>query len=91
MIRIIAANQGGNYTTGCFLGYLYFKAHYKMIAIDLSKQQTRMLIQGQWSIINFTGNINQEATMFFIIKVKETIKVFSKETVWVFEVYFALL
>ena len=38
-IRKIATNQGDDYTTGCLLVYSYFKDHYKMIAIDLSKQQ----------------------------------------------------
>ena len=37
-IRKIAIGQGGDYTTGCLLDYTYFKKHYKMIAIDLSKQ-----------------------------------------------------
>ena len=37
--RKIATGQGGDYTTGCLLDYSYFKDHYKMIAIDLSKQQ----------------------------------------------------
>ena len=31
--------QGDDYTTGCLLDYSYFKDHYKLIAIDLSKQQ----------------------------------------------------
>ena len=35
----IATAQGDGYTTGCFLDYPYFKEYYKMIAIDLSKQQ----------------------------------------------------
>ena len=38
-IRKIATGQGDNYTTGCLLDYIYFKNYYKMIAIDLSKQQ----------------------------------------------------
>ena len=38
-IRKIAIGQEDDYTTGCFLDYPYFKDHYKMIAIDLSKQQ----------------------------------------------------
>ena len=45
-----------------------------MIAIDLSKQQA--LDAGQKTIqpINFTGNLDREATMFFIIEeAKETI------------------
>ena len=35
----IATGEGDVYTTGCLLDYLYFKTYYKMIAIDLSKQQ----------------------------------------------------
>ena len=38
-IRKIATGQRGDYTTGCLLDYKYFKKYYKMIAIDLSKQQ----------------------------------------------------
>ena len=38
-ISRIATGRGDDYTTGCFLDYSYFKEHYKMIAIDLSKQQ----------------------------------------------------
>ena len=38
-IRKIATGQAGDYTTGCLLDYPYFKENYKMIAIDLSKQQ----------------------------------------------------
>ena len=38
-IRKIASCQGDGYTTGCLLDYNYFKKYYKIIAIDLSKQQ----------------------------------------------------
>ena len=38
-IRKIATGQGDDYTTGCLLDYPYFKDNYKMIAVDLSKQQ----------------------------------------------------
>ena len=38
-IRKIATSKGDDYTTGCLLDYLYFKDSYKMIAVDLSKQQ----------------------------------------------------
>ena len=38
-IRNISTGQGDDYTTGCLLDYPYFKENYKMIAIDLSKQQ----------------------------------------------------
>ena len=36
----IATGQEDDYTTGCLLDYHYFKENYKIIAIDLSKQQT---------------------------------------------------
>ena len=35
----IATGQGDDYTTGCLLDYIYFNNDYKMISIDLSKQQ----------------------------------------------------
>ena len=38
-IRKIATGQGDDYTTGSLLDYSYFKDHYKIIAIDLIKQQ----------------------------------------------------
>ena len=38
-IRQIAIRQGVDYTTGCLLDYTYLKKYYKVIAIDLSKQQ----------------------------------------------------
>ena len=34
-----ATGQGDNYTTGCLLDYQYFKDHYQLIAVDLSKQK----------------------------------------------------
>ena len=38
-IRKIATGQGDDYTTGCLLDYQYFKDHYNLVAIDLSKQK----------------------------------------------------
>ena len=38
-IRKITIGQGDDYTTGCLLDYTYFKKYYKMIAVDLSRQQ----------------------------------------------------
>ena len=36
-IQKIATSRGEDCTTGCFLGYNYFKNYYRIIAIDLSK------------------------------------------------------
>ena len=38
-IKKIARGKRDNYTTGCLLDYQYFKNHYKLIAVDLSKQK----------------------------------------------------
>ena len=35
----IATGQGDHYTAGCLLDYIYFKNYYKMIVVDLIKQQ----------------------------------------------------
>ena len=38
-IRKSSIGQGDDYTTGCLLDYPYCKKYYKLIVIDLSKQQ----------------------------------------------------
>ena len=74
-IRKIASGQGDDYTTGCLLDYSYFKDHYKMIAIDLSKQQALDADPIAIQQINFTANLDRDETMtmFYIIEeAKET-------------------
>ena len=83
-IRKIASGQGDDYTTGCLLNYVYFKKYYKIIAIDLSKQQK--LDADPWAIqqINFTGvlNIVGNTRIYFILEeAKETVLNFSQGTV----------
>ena len=80
----ITTGQGDNYTTGCLLDYPYFKNLYKMIAIDLSKQQALDDDPRAIQQINFTANFDRagNTTMFFIIEeVKETVLDFSQGTV----------
>ena len=83
-IRKIATGQGDDYTTGCFLDYSYFNNHYKMIAIDLSKQQVFDAHPRAIQQINFTANLDRagNTTMFFITeKAKEIVLGFSQGTV----------
>ena len=81
-IRKIATGQGDDYTTGCLLDYDYFKRFFKMIAIDLNKQQALDVDPKAIQRINFTGNLEYQSTIFFIIeKVKETASDFSQGTV----------
>ena len=65
-IRRIATDQGDDYTTGSLLDYSYFK----MIAIDLSKQQALDADPRAIRQINFTANLDRagNTTMFFIIE-----------------------
>ena len=83
-IRKIATGQGDDYTTGYLLDYPYFKNTYKMIAVDLSKQQA--LDAGPKAIqqINFTANLDRAGNtrVYFILKeAKETIVDLSQGTV----------
>ena len=83
-IRKIATGKGDDYTTGCLLDYPYFKDNYKMIAIDLSKQQVLDANSRKIKQINFTAKLDRDGntTIFFIIKhEKETIIEFSQGTV----------
>ena len=83
-ITKIAIGEGDDYTTGYLLDYLYFKDHYKMIAIDLSKQQALDTEPRAIQQINFRANLDRDGntTMFFIIEeAKETIFEFSQGTV----------
>ena len=80
-IRKIATGQGDDYTAGCLLDYSYFVDTYKMIAVDLSKQQA--LDAGPRAIqqINFTANLDRAGNtrIYFILEeTKETILDFSQ-------------
>ena len=69
-IRKIATGQGDDCASGCLLDYPYFKENYKMIAVDLSKQQALDVDPRAIQQINFTGNLDrvENITKFFIIE-----------------------
>ena len=77
--KIIDISRNNEYTTGNLLDYDYFKKHYKLIAIDLSKQQ--VLQENKYLVqqINFIGRLENAANIFIIIEKKEnTILEFSQ-------------
>ena len=83
-IRKIATGQGGDYTTGCLLDYPYFLDTYKMIAVDLSKQQALDADPRAIQQINFTANLDRAGNtrVYSILEeAKETILDFSQGTV----------
>ena len=78
--KIIDMSNNNDYKTGNLLDYAYYKKHYRLIAIDLSKH-TKLKDPQQ---INFIGKLlrNTGATMFFIIeKSEETTFNFSQTSV----------
>ena len=80
-----------DYATGCSLDYPYFKENYKMIAIDLSKQEALDADPRAIQKISFTASLDcaGNTTMFFIIKeAKETVMDFSQGTVKVYLIQF---
>ena len=82
-IRKIATGKGDDYKTGCLLDYPYFKDHYKMIAVDLRKQQELDADPRKIQQINFTASLDRagNTTIFIIIEQeKETIFEFSQGT-----------
>ena len=83
-VRKIVTGQGDGYTAGCLLDYSYFKDHYKMFAIDLSKQPTLDADPRAIQQINFTANLDRAGnTRFYFIleEAKETVFEFSQGTV----------
>ena len=68
----ITTGQGDDYTTGCLLGYAYFRDIYKMIAIDWSEQQDadpKAIHQ-----INFTASLDRAGNTRISFILEETNK-----------------
>ena len=63
----IETGQGDECTTGCLLDYNYFNNYYKIIAIDLSKQQALDADAKAIQQINFAANLDRDGntTIFF--------------------------
>ena len=77
--KIIDISRNNEYTTGNLLDYDYFNKYYKLIAIDLSKQEVLQENEDLIQQINFIGRLEQAANVFIIIEKKEhTILEFSQ-------------
>ena len=83
-IRKVAIGKRDDYKTGFLLDYLYFRDNYKMIAIDLSRQQALDPDPRQIQQINFTANLDRAGNtrVYFILEEsKETKLNFAQGTV----------
>ena len=65
-IRKIATGHGDDYTTGCLLHYSYFKENFKMLPIDIIKQQA-LDADARANQFIFTANLRQEILFFKIL------------------------
>ena len=85
-IRKIATGRGDDYTTGFLLDFTHFKKCYKMITIDLSKQQALDADPKAIEQNNFLANLDRDGnTRFYFIseEARETVFEFSQGTVTV--------
>ena len=83
-MRKVATGKGDNYTTGCWLDYPYFRDNYKMIAVDLTRQQALDADPTAIQQINFTANLDRAdntRTYFILEESKETKLNFAQGTV----------
>ena len=83
-IRTIATGKGVDYATSCLLNYPYFKDCYKMIAVDLSKQQALYANPRANQQISYTANLDRAGNtrIFLILEQAKELKVdFSQGTV----------
>ena len=79
--KIVDISRNNEYTTGNLLDYDCFKKYYKLIAIDLSKQQVLQENEDLIQQINFIGRLEEAANVFIIIEKKEnTILEFSQSS-----------
>ena len=88
-LKKVKIGKGKDYTTGSLLDYDYFKKHYKLIAVDLSKQKEldadpRAIQQIEFKYM-LEGNNHNNSTIYWVLeKSKETILEFYKGTVEVY-------
>ena len=77
--------KGEDYTTGFLLDFNYFKKHYKLVAVDLSKQKELDADPRAIQQTEFKHMLETNVTIYWILeKSKETILEFYKGTVKVY-------
>ena len=77
--------KGKDYTTGSSLDINYFKKHYKLAAVDLSKQRELDADPRAIQQIEFKYMLETNSTIYWVLeKSKETILEFYKGTVKVY-------
>ena len=75
-IRKTATGKGDDFTTVCLLDYRYFKNHYRLIIINLSKQKVLDADPRAIQQIEFRGMLKTNSQVCTVLeKLKETIRI----------------
>ena len=81
-LKKVMIGKGEDYTTGSLLHYNYFDKHYKLVAVDLSKQKELDADPRAIQQIEFKYMLETNSTIYWVLgKSKETILEFYKGTV----------
>ena len=84
-LKKVMIGKGDDKTTGSLLNYNYFKKHYKLVAVDLSKQKELDADPRAIQQIEFKYTLGTNSTIYWVLeKSKETILEFYKGTVKVY-------
>ena len=81
-LKKVMIGKGEDYTTGSLLDFNYFDKHYKLVAVDLSKQKELDADPRAIQQIEFKYMLRTNSTIYWVLeKSKETILEFYKGTV----------
>ena len=84
-LKKVMIGKGEDYTTGSLLDFNYFDKHYKLVAVDLSKQKELDAVPRAIQLIDVKYMIEMSSTIYWVLeKSKETILEFYKGTVKVY-------
>ena len=84
-LKKVAIGKGEDYTTGSLIDFNYFDKHYKLVAVDLSKQKELDADPRAIQQIELKYMLGTNSTIYWVLKKsKETILEFYKGTVKVY-------
>ena len=84
-LKKVMIGKGEDYTTESLLDFNYFDKHYKLVAVDLSKQKELDADPRAIQQIEFKYILGANSTIYWVVeKLKETILEFYKRTVKVY-------
>ena len=84
-LKKVMIGKGEDYTTGSLLNFNYFKKHYKLVAVDLSKQKELDADPRAIQQIEFKYMLGTNSTIYWVLEESnKTILEFYKGTVKVY-------